>query len=137
MLAGVVDPVICILSRWQSRSAGQITVLVLAVLRHDQHAADLDGGNQVSATTIRRWNDEVIALLAANGLRESAAELATRALPAAAAIGAALFALLCFTVAGLSVLERHLDPAAAWAIVGGCYALLGAALSFVASRRRR
>jgi hypothetical protein len=65
MLAGVVDPVICIRSRWRSRSAGQITVLVLAVLRHDQRAADLDGGNQVSATTIRRWTDEVIALLAA------------------------------------------------------------------------
>ena len=40
-------------------------MLVLAVLRHDQRAADLDGGNQVSATTIRRWTDEVIALLAA------------------------------------------------------------------------
>lgn len=40
-------------------------MLVLAVLRHDQRAADLAGGNAVSATTIRRWCDEVIALLAA------------------------------------------------------------------------
>jgi hypothetical protein len=31
-------------SRWRSRSAGQIAVLVLAVLRHDQRAADLAGG---------------------------------------------------------------------------------------------
>jgi hypothetical protein len=56
-------------SRWRSRSAGQIAVLVLAVLRHDQRAADLAGGNDVSATTIRRWTDEVIALLAARAPR--------------------------------------------------------------------
>jgi hypothetical protein len=56
-------------SRWRSRSAGQIAVLVLAVLRHDQRAADLAGGNAVSATTIRRWCDEVIALLAAKAPR--------------------------------------------------------------------
>jgi hypothetical protein len=56
-------------SRWRSRTPGQITVLVLAVLRHDQRAADLAGGNQVSATTIRRWTDEVIALLAAKAPR--------------------------------------------------------------------
>jgi hypothetical protein len=56
-------------SRWRSRSAGQIAVLVLAVLRHGQRAADLAGGNAVSATTIRRWCDEVIALLAAKAPR--------------------------------------------------------------------
>jgi hypothetical protein len=56
-------------SRWRSRTAGQIAVLVLAVLRHDQRAADLAGGNAVSATTIRRWCDEVIALLAAKAPR--------------------------------------------------------------------
>jgi hypothetical protein len=56
-------------SRWRSRSAGQIAVLVLSVLRHDQRAADLAGGNAVSATTIRRWCDEVIALLAAKAPR--------------------------------------------------------------------
>lgn len=48
-------------SRWRSHSAGQIAVLVLAVLRQDQRAADLAGGNAMSATTIRRWCDEVIA----------------------------------------------------------------------------
>ncbi|WP_369125485.1 hypothetical protein [Catenulispora pinisilvae] len=56
-------------SRWRSRTAGQIAVLVLAVPRHDQRAADLAGGNQVSAATIRRWTDEVIALLAAKAPR--------------------------------------------------------------------
>ena len=49
-------------------AAGRI-VLVLAALRHDQRAADLAGGNDVSATTIRRWCDEVIALLAAKAPR--------------------------------------------------------------------
>ena len=56
-------------SRWRSLPTGRIVVLVLAVLRHDQRAADLAGGNQVSATTIRRWCDEVIALLAARAPR--------------------------------------------------------------------
>ena len=56
-------------SRWRSKTAGQIAVLVLAVLRHDQRAADLAGGNDVSATTIRRWTDEVVALLAAKAPR--------------------------------------------------------------------
>ena len=56
-------------SRWRSKTAGQIAVLVLAVLRHDQRAADLAGGNAVSATTIRRWTDEVVALLAAKAPR--------------------------------------------------------------------
>ncbi|MGW3507305.1 hypothetical protein [Streptomyces sp. NPDC000994] len=59
-------------SRWRSRSADQLAVLVLAVLRHDQRAADLAGGNDISATTIRRWCDEVIALLAAKAPRSSA-----------------------------------------------------------------
>ncbi|MER6126030.1 hypothetical protein ABT173_26070 [Streptomyces sp. NPDC001795] len=52
-------------SRWRSLSAGRIVVIVLAVLRHDQRAADLAGGNAIAATTIRRWTDEVVALLAA------------------------------------------------------------------------
>jgi len=56
-------------SRWRSLPTGRIVVLVLAVLRHDQRAADLAGGNEVSATTIRRWCDEVIALLAAKASR--------------------------------------------------------------------
>jgi hypothetical protein len=44
-------------------------VFVLAVLCHDQRAADRAGGNDISATTIRRWTDEVIALLTARASR--------------------------------------------------------------------
>ncbi|MEU5083081.1 MULTISPECIES: transposase family protein [Streptomyces] len=48
---------------------GKIAVIVLAVLRHDQRLADLAGGNDVSDSTVRRWRDEVIALLAAQAPR--------------------------------------------------------------------
>lgn len=56
-------------SRWRSRSAGQIAVLVLAVLRHDQRAADLAGGNDIAESTVRRWTNEIIDLLAARAPR--------------------------------------------------------------------
>ncbi|MFD4523923.1 hypothetical protein ACFWP7_08350 [Streptomyces sp. NPDC058470] len=39
-------------------------MIVLAVLRHDQRLADMAGGNDISATTVRRWRDEMISLLA-------------------------------------------------------------------------
>ncbi|KFF99100.1 transposase [Streptomyces scabiei] len=48
---------------------GRIAVIVLAVLRHDQRLADMAGGNNVSESTIRRWRDELIALLAAQAPR--------------------------------------------------------------------
>ncbi|MEV0491763.1 hypothetical protein [Streptomyces atratus] len=43
--------------------------IVLAVLRHDQRLADLAGGNRISATTVRRWEMEVIELLAVRAPR--------------------------------------------------------------------
>ncbi|MBX7550426.1 transposase family protein [Streptomyces sp. NPDC004232] len=58
---------------WRSRSAGQIAVLVPAVVRHDQRAAYLAGGNDISVTTIRRWCDVAIALLAAKAPRRDRA----------------------------------------------------------------
>ncbi|MET7727621.1 MULTISPECIES: transposase family protein [Streptomyces] len=48
---------------WAERP-GKIAVIVLAVLRHDHRLADMAGGNDISATTVRRWRDELIALLA-------------------------------------------------------------------------
>lgn len=44
-------------------------MIVLAVLRHDQRLADMAGGNNVSESTVRRWRDELIALLAARAPR--------------------------------------------------------------------
>ncbi|MEV5942334.1 transposase family protein [Streptomyces sp. NPDC051994] len=52
-------------SRWRILPPGKIAVIVLAVLRHDQRLADMAGGNDVSESTVRRWRDELIALLAA------------------------------------------------------------------------
>ncbi|MFF3460646.1 hypothetical protein ACFYXH_41555 [Streptomyces sp. NPDC002730] len=54
-------------SRWRKLGPGQIAVIVLAVLRHDQRLYDMAGGNDVSASTVRRWVLEVIGLLAALG----------------------------------------------------------------------
>ncbi|MFE9139557.1 hypothetical protein [Streptomyces sp. NPDC007355] len=48
---------------------GKIAVIVLAVLRHDQRLADMAGGNHVSESTVRRWRDELIGLLAAQAPR--------------------------------------------------------------------
>jgi len=48
-------------------AAREDRVIVLAVLRHDQRLADMAGGNNVSESTVRRWRDELITLLAAQG----------------------------------------------------------------------
>lgn len=50
----------------------RIAVIVLAVLQHDQRltdVADMAGGNNLSKSTVRRWRDELIALLAAQAPR--------------------------------------------------------------------
>ncbi|MFJ9174890.1 hypothetical protein [Streptomyces sp. NPDC102360] len=56
-------------SPFRSRPARRIVTLVLALLRHDQRIFDLDGGNGISETTLRRWRDELLALLAAQAPR--------------------------------------------------------------------
>lgn len=56
-------------SRWRILPPGKIAVIVLAVLRHDQRLADMTGGNGVSESTVRRWRDELIGLLAVRAPR--------------------------------------------------------------------
>ncbi|CAL9398670.1 transposase family protein [Streptomyces sp. enrichment culture] len=56
-------------SRWRILPLGRSAVIVLAVLRHDQRLADMTGGNNVSESTVRRWRDELIGLLAAQAPR--------------------------------------------------------------------
>ncbi|WIM12715.1 hypothetical protein [Enhydrobacter sp.] len=75
--------------------------------------------------------------IAARNLRDAATDALTRALFVVAAFAGGVFALVCFTQAAFAVLEREVDPAGAWAIIGGFYALLGVALYFAATRRRR
>jgi hypothetical protein len=56
-------------SRWRKLPPGRIALIVLAVLRHDQRLSDMAGGNNVSASTVRRWLLEVIELLSARAPR--------------------------------------------------------------------
>ncbi len=56
-------------TRWRKVPAGTQGLIVLAVLRHDQRLSDMAGGNQVSASTVRRWVTEVLRLLAARAPR--------------------------------------------------------------------
>ncbi|MDT0449232.1 transposase family protein [Streptomyces hesseae] len=56
-------------SRRRRLEPGQIVVIVLAVLRHDQRIADMAGGNQTGETPIRRRRDELITLLDARAPR--------------------------------------------------------------------
>ncbi|MFF7183402.1 hypothetical protein [Streptomyces sp. NPDC008121] len=52
-------------SRWRILPPGKIAVIVLGILRHDQRLTGMAGGNSVSESTVRRWRDELIRLLAA------------------------------------------------------------------------
>ncbi|TJZ90382.1 transposase family protein [Actinacidiphila oryziradicis] len=56
-------------SRWRKLPPGRQAVIVLAVMRHDQRLCDMAGGNNISASTVRRWLLEVIDLLAAQAPR--------------------------------------------------------------------
>jgi hypothetical protein len=69
--------------------------------------------------------------------KASAADTAQRAALAAAAGLAGLVGLFCFTNASLTLLERQMDPAEAWSLVGGFYAVIGGLLYFASTRRRR
>ncbi|MEU8425615.1 transposase family protein [Micromonospora sp. NPDC048835] len=51
-------------SRWRKLSDHRAAVIVLAVLRHNQRPHDLAIGNGISASTVRRWVAQVIAVLA-------------------------------------------------------------------------
>ncbi|MCP2324371.1 hypothetical protein HDA40_007897 [Hamadaea flava] len=56
-------------SRWRKKTDYQAALIVLGHLRHDQRLADLGGGNDVSASTVRRWVQQVITILAARAPR--------------------------------------------------------------------
>ena len=53
----------------------------------------------------------------------------------AGAAGAA--ALFCLSRAAVTLLERHMDPAEAWAVLGAFYGVLGGVSYFAGTRRRR
>ena len=78
-----------------------------------------------------------VASAAARTMRNAAADVALRLMLTLGAVLAGAVGVLCFSYAGLTILQRHLDPAGAWAIMGGLYAVAGLALYLVATRRRR
>lgn len=56
-------------SRWRKLPDGRAASLVLAYLRHDQRLRDLAGGNGISASTLHRWANQVLTILAAQAPR--------------------------------------------------------------------
>lgn len=76
------------------------------------------------------------ATAAARTLRIAAADVGLRLALALAAMMAGAVGLGCFTYASVTLLERQLDPAAAWSLVGLAYAVGGLILYFAATRRR-
>ena len=77
------------------------------------------------------------ASVAARTIRAAATEATNRALLMLGAGVAGAVGVFCFTRAAVTMLERHLDPAEAWGIVGGFYGVLGGLFYFTATRRRR
>ena len=76
--------------------------------------------------------------VAARSLRGAAHDAATRTLLTLGAGIALTVSALCLTGAAFLVLERTIDPAGAWAIVGAFWALVGLLyFAFTAARRRR
>ena len=77
------------------------------------------------------------ATAAGRAVREVAADATNRLmLILGAAIGGAA-AVFCLSLAAVTLLERHMDPAEAWAVMGGFYGVIGGVSYFAATRRRR
>jgi hypothetical protein len=77
------------------------------------------------------------ASMAGRVLKDAAAEASHRALMTLAAGLAGAVGLFCFSAAALTLMERHMDPAAAWAAVGCFYGLLGCGFYLATTLRRR
>ena len=73
---------------------------------------------------------------AARSLRMAARDAALRVVMTLGAAIAIAVSATCFTAAALILLERHLDAASAWAIVGAFWGLVGLVYFAAASRRR-
>lgn len=77
------------------------------------------------------------ATAAGRAVRGAAADATNRLmLILGAGIGGAA-ALFCLSRAAVTLLERHMDPAEAWAVMGGFYGVMGGVFYFAATRRRR
>lgn len=70
-------------------------------------------------------------------LRDTAADITSRLTLTLVAGVAGVIGVFCFSRAALTLLERHMDPAEAWAVVGSFYGVMGGLFYFAATRRRR
>lgn len=70
-------------------------------------------------------------------LKNAAADATQRLVLTLSAGAAGVIGVFCFSRAALTLLERHMDPAEAWAVVGSFYGVLGGLFYFAATRRHR
>ena len=77
------------------------------------------------------------ATAAGRAIKSAAADASNRALLTMGAGLAGAVGIFCFSSAALMLMQRHMDPAEAWAAMGCFYGLLGCGLYFAATRRRR
>jgi hypothetical protein len=74
---------------------------------------------------------------AGRAVRDAAADATNRLmLILGASVGGAA-ALICLSRAAVTLLERHMDPAEAWAVMGCFYGVMGGVFYLAATRRRR
>ena len=73
---------------------------------------------------------------AGRAIKEAASDATQRAALGLAAGVSGIVGLFCFTSAALTLLERHMDPAEAWAVAGSFYGVVGGFFYLAASRRR-
>jgi hypothetical protein len=78
----------------------------------------------------------VASAAAARTIRGAAHDAATRAALILGAAAAIAVGAVCLTCSAFVPLERSIDPAAAWAIVGAFWGLVGLVYFAVTSRRR-
>ncbi len=76
------------------------------------------------------------ATAAGRALKEAASAASHRVAFTAAAGIAGAVGVFCFSRAALTLLERHMDPAEAWAVAGSFYGVVGGFFYLAASRRR-
>jgi hypothetical protein len=75
--------------------------------------------------------------VAGRAVRNVAADATHRLMLSLGAGLAGAAAVFCLSRAAVTLLERHMDPAEAWAVLGGFYGVLGGVSYFAATRRRR
>ena len=74
---------------------------------------------------------------AGRAVRTVAADATNRLMLSLGAGLAGAAAVFCLSRAAVTLLERHMDPAEAWAVLGGFYGVLGGVSYLAATKRRR